>query len=67
MKDKVYSDPVELRAELQTIADKLNLPINDERVGSAWLDEKGDAQSTTKEVMEEVLVPLYFSHCKKKN
>ena len=28
----VYSNPYELRKELQQIADSLNLPLNDERV-----------------------------------
>ena len=36
----------------------LNLPINDEKVGFTWT---GDGKSMTPEVMQEVLVPLYFS------
>ena len=58
MKRKIYSDPEEVRKELQAIADELNLPINDEQVGFTWT---GDGKSMTPEVMQEVLVPLYFS------
>lgn len=58
MKRKIYSDPKEVREELQVIADELNLPINDEKVGFTWT---GDGKSMTPEVMQEVLVPLYFS------
>ena len=36
MKRKIYSDPEEVRKELQAIADELNLPINDEKVGFTW-------------------------------
>ena len=56
MKRKIYSDPEEVRKELQAIADELNLPINDEKVGFTC-----DGKSMTPEVMQEVLVPLYFS------
>ena len=58
MKRNIYSDPEEVRKELQAIADELNLPINDEKVGFTWT---GDGKSMTPEVMQEVLVPLYFS------
>ena len=57
MKRKIYSDPEEVRKELQAIADELNLPINDEKVGFTWT---GDGKSMTPEVMQEVLVPLYL-------
>lgn len=33
---KAYSNSQELRKELQQIADGLNLPLNDERVGLTW-------------------------------
>ena len=37
MKSNVeYSNPKELRKELQLIADSLNLPLNDEKVGLTW-------------------------------
>lgn len=57
MERKTYSDPEELRKELKEIADKLNLPINDEKVGLTWT---GDGKSFTNQVYKEVLEPLYF-------
>lgn len=57
MKRKIYSDPEEVRKELQAIADELNLPINDEKVGFTWV---GDGKSLAPGLTEEVLVPLYF-------
>ena len=63
MKRKIYSDPEEVRKELQAIADELNLPINDEKVGFTWV---GDGKSLAPGLTEEVLVPLYFSKNQKK-
>lgn len=36
-KMKVWDNPEELRKELQRIADELGLPIDDEKVGLAWV------------------------------
>ena len=58
MKRKIYSDPEEVKKELQAIADELNLPINDEKVGLIWT---GEGKSFTPQVYKEVLEPLYFS------
>lgn len=61
---KVYSNPQELRKELQQIADSLNLPLNDERVGLTWT---GSGKSFTPQVYKEVLEPLYFGKAQKKD
>lgn len=58
-KRKVWNDPKELRKELQSIADRLGLPIEDEKVGLTWT---GEGQSFTPEVYYEVLKPLYFAY-----
>lgn len=60
----VYSNPYELREELQQIADSLNLPLNDERVGLTWT---GSGKSFTPQVYKEVLEPLYFKKGQKKD
>ena len=46
------------RQELQTIADKLGLPIEDETVFKEWV---GQGKSVTDEVHREVFAPLYFT------
>lgn len=61
---KVYSNPQELRKELQKIADSLNLLLNDERVGLTWT---GSGKSFTPQVYKEVLEPLYFKKGQKKD
>lgn len=61
---KIYSNPEELRKELQSIADELGLPINAEKVGLTWT---GEGKSFTPQVYKEVLEPLYFSGSQKKN
>lgn len=61
---KVYSNPQELRKELQQMADSLNLPLNDERVGLTWT---GSGKSFTPQVYKEVLEPLYFRKGQKKD
>ena len=60
----VYSNSQELRQELQLIADSLNLPLNDEKVGLIWT---GRGKSFTPEVYKEVLEPLYFRKGQKKD
>lgn len=64
MNQKIYSDSEELRKELKEIADKLNLPIEDEKVGLTWT---GDGKSFTNQVYKEVLEPLYFRKGQKKD
>lgn len=59
---KIYSDPGELRKELQEIADNLGLPVNAEKVGATWTSS---GKSFTPEVYKEVLEPLYFNGIKK--
>ena len=61
---KVYSNSQELRKELQQIADSLNLPLNDERVGLTWT---GSGKSFTPQVYKEVLEPPYFRKGQKKD
>lgn len=63
-KIKVWDNPEELKQELQRIADELELPINDEKVGLTWT---GHGQSFTNEVYKEVLEPLYMSLGQKKD
>lgn len=46
-KMKVWDNPEELRKELQRIADELGLPIDDEKVGLAWV---GNALLTSWEI-----------------
>lgn len=60
----VYTNSYELRKELQQIADSLNLPLNDERVGLTWT---GSGKSFTPQVYKEVLEPLYFRKGQKKD
>ncbi len=61
---KVWDNAVELRQELQRIADELGLPINGEKVGLTWT---GQGQSFTNEVYKDVLEPLYFRFGQKKD
>lgn len=65
MKSNVeYSNPQELRKELQLIVGSLNLPLNDEKVGQTWT---GSGKSFTSQVYKEVLEPLYFIKGQKKD
>lgn len=60
MKEKrlhTYTDPEEVRRELQIEADELSLPLNDEKVS---LTCTGSGKSFTPRVYKEVLEPLYF-------
>ena len=63
-KMKVWDNPEELRKELQRIADELWLPIDDEKVGLAWV---GNGQSATPEIYELVMKQLYFRSGQKKD
>lgn len=63
-KMKVWDNPEELRKELQRIADELGLPIDDEKVGLAWV---GNGQSATPEIYELVMKQLYFRSGQKKD
>lgn len=63
-KMKVWDNPEELRKELQRIADEFGLPIDDEKVGLAWV---GNGQSATPEIYELVLKQLYFRSGQKKD
>ena len=66
MKEKrLYTDPDEVRRELQKVADKLELPVEDEAVFKEWV---GQGKAVTDEVHREVFAPLYFTtsntlHC----
>ena len=53
----IRTNPIEVRSELQAIADELGLSIKDERVLDIW-SKKGYAWSV--QVSEEVMQPLYF-------
>lgn len=53
------------KQELQDIADRLDLPIEDESVFKEWV---GQGKAVTDEVHREVFAPLYFTtsnilHC----
>lgn len=53
------------KQELQAIADKLELPVEDEAVFKEWV---GQGKAVTDEVHREVFAPLYFTtsntlHC----
>lgn len=63
-KMKVWDNPEELRKELQRIADELGLPIDDKKVGLAWV---GNGQSATPEIYELVMKQLYFRSGQKKD
>lgn len=54
----VRTNPIEVRSELQVVADELGLSIKDEKVLDVW-SKKGYAWSV--QVSEEVMQPLYFS------
>lgn len=55
---KTLNDIQIARQELQAIADKLSLPIEDETVFKEWV---GQGKSVTDEVHREVFAPLYFT------
>ncbi len=57
-KMKIWDNSEELRKELQSIADRFGLPIEDETVFKEWV---GYSKSVTDEVHKEVLAPLYFT------
>lgn len=64
-KKRLYTDPDEVRRELQKVADKLELPVEDEAVFKEWV---GQGKAVTDEVHREVFAPLYFTtsntlHC----
>ena len=46
------------KQELQAIADKLGLPVEDEAVFKEWV---GQGKAVTDEVHREVFAPLYFT------
>lgn len=58
MKEKrLHTDPVEVRRELQKVADELGLPLNDCRVCHEW-SQRGNCWN--KRVSDELMAKLYF-------
>lgn len=58
MKEKrLHTDPVEVRRELQKVADELGLPLNDCRVCYEW-SQRGNCWD--KRVSDELMAKLYF-------
>ncbi len=55
---KKQEDPIQVKRMLDEIAQKLNLPLEDDRVFAALLDKK--VSRFSEEVYEKLLNPLYF-------